>query len=151
MIIIIIIIIIIITIIILPPQNECFRRYTGLTQLVCPSVCPSVRVSVCQSAGEGMKSHSVTALVIIIIIIKMLRIFFSRDVNKYEITGVVLGAVGWIGNLIVIFTCVTPQVAWKFKRKYYIFRRYEGHSVKRGFKGGFLNFSHLTESKNLYH
>ena len=55
-------------------QNECFRSYTGIGLSVCPparpSVCQCVRVPVCiqntnfcKSAGKGIKSHLVTALV----------------------------------------------------------------------------------------
>ena len=55
-------------------QNKCFQWYTGISlsvrPCVCPTVCPSIRMSVCvrnisfcQSAGGGIKSHSVRALV----------------------------------------------------------------------------------------
>ena len=50
----------------LPPQNECFRGYTGISlsahRCVCVSVCVQ-NTNFCQSAGGGIKSHLMTALV----------------------------------------------------------------------------------------
>ena len=52
-------------IIFIPLQNKCFQGYTGNSLSVCVSVCQSVyKILVSVSAGEGIKSHLVTGLVI---------------------------------------------------------------------------------------
>ena len=52
---------------VIPLQNECFQGYTGISLSVCVSICVSVCVQntmFCQSAGRGIESHSVAALVL---------------------------------------------------------------------------------------
>ena len=61
--------------VIIPPQNECFRRYTGITLSVRLSVRPFTNTSFCQSAGWGIKSLLVKALVTI----AMNRLSINRD------------------------------------------------------------------------
>ena len=50
----------------IPPQNKCFRGYTGISLSVCPRTCVSVcvqNISFCKSTGMDIKSHSVIVLV----------------------------------------------------------------------------------------
>ena len=72
------------------------RIFSGvyLNQPVCPSVCLSIHVSVfvqntifCQSAGGGIKSHSVTALVIV----KCTVFFFSHLIFDWKLYSIEKG------------------------------------------------------------
>ena len=45
----------------IPPQNDCFLGYTRISLYVCVSVFVQ-NTTFCQSAGEGIKSHTVTVL-----------------------------------------------------------------------------------------
>ena len=67
----------------IPPQNKCFRGYTGINPCVRACVCVQ-NIIFCQSAGGGIKSHLVTALVFFFLSF-FLKYDFYLNIHKHSV------------------------------------------------------------------